>query len=211
MAWQSELAKCGNSRHQQWYHSLFSSSLSAAAGERNGHTLLQRFAESIWTPFSEATAIPALLSIAATPVLQRVRQIMQASLTSKRFDRLAKTVELLSLQEGKASFKMKVDESHLNGVGTLHGGMTAFLVDNLTTGTVLTKPPHLPGVSIDMSISYLRAAPVGEEITINTEVVKMGRTLAFTSAELLNKDGKLIAKASHTKFIGQGRPAVKSE
>lgn len=61
-------------------------------------------------------------------------------------------VEILSLQEGKASFKMKVDESHLNGVGTLHGGMTAFLVDNLTTGTVLTKPPHLPGVSIDMSI-----------------------------------------------------------
>ena len=63
-------------------------------------------------------------------------------------------VELLSLQEGKASFKMKVDESHLNGLGTLHGGMTAFLVDNLTTGTVLTKPPHLPGVSIDMSIRY---------------------------------------------------------
>jgi len=106
---------------------------------------------------------------------------------------------------------MKVDESHLNGVGTLHGGMTAFLVDNLTTGTVLTKPPHLPGVSIDMSISYLRAAPVGEEITINAEVVKMGHTLAFTSAELLNKEGKLIAKASHTKFIGQGPPTVKSE
>lgn len=59
--------------------------------------------------------------------------------------------------------------------------------------------------------SYLRAAPVGEEITINAEVVKMGRTLAFTSAELLNKEGKLIAKASHTKFIGQGPPTVKSE
>ena len=61
-------------------------------------------------------------------------------------------VELLSLQEGKASFKMKVDETHLNGMGNLHGGMTAFLVDNLTTATVLTKQPHLPGVSIDMSL-----------------------------------------------------------
>ena len=61
-------------------------------------------------------------------------------------------VEILSLQEGKASFKMKVDESHLNGVGTLHGGMTAFLVDYLTTITVFTKTPHLPGVSTDMSI-----------------------------------------------------------
>ena len=61
-------------------------------------------------------------------------------------------VEIVSLQEGRASFKMKVDESHLNGVGTLHGGMTAFLVDYLTTITIFTKPPHLPGVSIDMSI-----------------------------------------------------------
>jgi len=147
----------------------------------------------------------------ATPVLQRVRQAMMALRISKRFDRLAKTVEILSLQEGKASFKMKVDESHLNGVGTLHGGMTAFLVDYLTTITVVTKPPHLPGVSIDMSISYLRAAPVGDEISIYAEVVKMGRTLAFTSAELLNKDGKLLAKASHTKFIGQGSPAIKTE
>jgi len=144
----------------------------------------------------------------ATSLLQRARQAMMAIRTSKQFDRLSKTVEILSLQEGKGSFKMKVDESHLNGLGTLHGGMTAFLVDYLTTIAVFTKPPHLPGVSIDMSISYLRAAPVGEEITINAEVVKMGRNLVFTSAELLNEDGKLVAKASHTKFIGQTPPAV---
>lgn len=54
--------------------------------------------------------------------------------------------------EGKASFKMKVDESHQNGMGNLHGGMTATLVDMLTTAVVYTKPPHLPGVSVDMSI-----------------------------------------------------------
>ena len=47
---------------------------------------------------------------------------------------------------------MKVDESHVNGMGNLHGGMTAFLVDSLTTAAVFSKPPHLPGVSIDMSI-----------------------------------------------------------
>ncbi|KAL9980838.1 hypothetical protein ACROYT_G009476 [Oculina patagonica] len=143
-------------------------------------------------------------------MLQKIRQVIMSAFSSKGFDRLAKTVELLSLQEGKASFKMKVDESHLNGIGTLHGGMTAFLVDNLTTAAVLTKPPHLPGVSIDMNLNYLRAAPLGEEITINAEVVKMGRTLVFTSAELLNKDGKLIAKGSHTKFIGQAPSKDKS-
>ena len=106
---------------------------------------------------------------------------------------------------------MTVEEGHLNRVGTLHGGMTATLIDILTTCAVYTKPPHQLGVSIDMSISYLRPAKVGDEIVINTEVVKMGQTLAFTSAELLHKDGKLIAKGSHTKYMGQGVPPLKTE
>lgn len=96
---------------------------------------------------------------------------------------------------------MKVEEGHLNGVGTLHGGMTATLIDSLTTLTILTKPPHRPGVSVDMSISYLRPARIGDEIVINTEVTKLGHSLAFTSAELVHQDGKIIAKGSHTKYI----------
>jgi len=128
---------------------------------------------------------------------------------SKGMDRLAKEVELLSCDDGKASFKIKVDESHLNGYGTLHGGMTATLVDIFTTAVICTKPPHHPGISTDLSVSYLRPANVGEEITINAEVIKMGQTFAFSSAELLNKDGKLLAKGSNTKYLGQDAPSVK--
>ena len=120
-------------------------------------------------------------------------------------------MELLSFEEGKASFKMIVDESHLNRPGTLHGGMTATLVDTLTTAVLASKPPYKPGVSVDMSISYLRPAKPGQEIIINAEVVKTGKVLAFTAAELLHKDGRLIAKASHTKFIGEGMPSVMTE
>lgn len=105
---------------------------------------------------------------------------------------------------------MKIEVGHLNRSGTLHGGMTATLVDMLTTIAVFTKPPHQPGVSVDMNISYLRPAKIGEEIIINAEVIKMGQTLAFTSAELLHKDGKLIAKGSHTKYMGQGAPPMKT-
>jgi len=106
---------------------------------------------------------------------------------------------------------MKIEEGHLNRSGNLHGGMTATLIDMLTTLVVFTKPPHQTGASVDMSISYLRPAKVGEEIIINAEVVKLGQTLAFTSAELLNEDGKLIAKGSHTKYMGQGVSPVKTE
>ena len=58
------------------------------------------------------------------------------------------------MSEGKASFKMKVEESHQNPMGNLHGGMTATLVDMLTTVVTFTLPPHKLGVSVDMSIRY---------------------------------------------------------
>lgn len=140
-----------------------------------------------------------------------IRQILTSYKSSRGFDKVGDKIELLSMSEGKASFKMKVEESHQNPMGNLHGGMTATLVDMLTTVVTFTSPPHKLGVSVDMSISYLRPVPVGEDVTINAEVIKMGRTLVFTGAELLNKDGKLVAKASHTKFIGEGQPTPFTE
>ena len=50
---------------------------------------------------------------------------------------------------------MTVGEGHVNGMGTLHGGMVATLIDTCTSALVFTKPPYHPGVSIDMSIRYL--------------------------------------------------------
>ncbi|XP_022801413.1 acyl-coenzyme A thioesterase 13-like [Stylophora pistillata] len=135
-----------------------------------------------------------------------IRQILASYGSTKGFDRVGRKIELLSMSKGKASFKMKVEESHQNPMGNLHGGMTATLIDMLTTIVITTLPPHKVAASVDLSISYLRPAPVGEDVIINTEVIKMGRTLAFTAAELLNKDGKLVAKARHTQFIGEGQP-----
>lgn len=50
---------------------------------------------------------------------------------------------------------MTVDESHLNGGGTLHGGLTATIVDGISTAAIMTAESH-PGVSVDMNISYVQ-------------------------------------------------------
>lgn len=49
---------------------------------------------------------------------------------------------------------MTIDESHLNVGGTLHGGLTATLVDNVSTLAILSAESK-PGVSVDMNISYV--------------------------------------------------------
>lgn len=85
----------------------------------------------------------------------------------------------------------------------MHGGFSAHLVDSFTTLALLTvgEEPR-PGVSVDMNLTYLKPAAVGEEIFIEAKTLRAGKTLAFLECEIRNKDQALLVKGSHTKFVG---------
>jgi len=49
---------------------------------------------------------------------------------------------------------------------------------------------------------YLNSAKIGDKIVINSETVKLGKTLAFLKVTLFRKDDNVIlAQGSHTKFV----------
>ncbi|XP_057297149.1 acyl-coenzyme A thioesterase 13-like [Hydractinia symbiolongicarpus] len=137
-------------------------------------------------------------------LLGRTKQIMAAVFTnSKGFDRHAKPVELVSITDnGKAKFQWTVDESQVNGLKTLHGGFTAFIVDVTTTVMLITLGKNRPGVSIELNVSYMKPARIGEVVTLETECKKLGSSLAFTEAVIKNSKGDLLATAKHTKYVG---------
>ncbi|KAI5091860.1 acyl-coenzyme A thioesterase 13 isoform X1 [Silurus meridionalis] len=135
--------------------------------------------------------------------INSLRQVMRAMLESPRFDRVLNKVELISASPGKVVCQFKVEEEHTNQGGTLHGGMTATLVDVISTAALLYTERGAPGVSVDMNITYINAAKVGEELLITAQVLKQGRTMGFTTVDLTNKaNGKLIAQGRHTKHLG---------
>lgn len=41
----------------------------------------------------------------------------------------------------------------MNAYDTLHGGMTAAIVDSISTVALVSTEPHKPGVSVDLSVS----------------------------------------------------------
>lgn len=47
-----------------------------------------------------------------------------------------------------------VSEEHLNLGGTLHGGFTSTLIDCISTYALMTKGNGVPGVSVDLNVSY---------------------------------------------------------
>ncbi|KAG9461444.1 hypothetical protein GDO78_016871 [Eleutherodactylus coqui] len=112
-------------------------------------------------------------------------------------------VQLVSASPGKIVCELKVDEEHTNQGGTMHGGFTAYLVDTVSTVALMYTERGVPGVSVDMNITYMNAAKIGESVLITAQILKQGRTLAFATVDLVNKDtGKLIAQGRHTKHLG---------
>ncbi|XP_026819555.1 acyl-coenzyme A thioesterase 13-like [Rhopalosiphum maidis] len=144
-------------------------------------------------------------------VLELVRKFLNFSIKRNGHDRILDKVNIISAENGKCIAEMVVEKQHTNSYGTLHGGFTATVVDVLSSIAVLTHPRVVEdidsapnsGVSVDIHISYLNSAKIGDRVVINSETVKLGRTLAFLKVTLLRKDDNVIlAQGSHTKFVG---------
>ncbi|CAL8371873.1 unnamed protein product [Boreogadus saida] len=139
----------------------------------------------------------------ASLTLNSLKQIMKSLADTPGFDRVISKVNVLSASPGKVVCEMTVEEEHTNRGGTLHGGLTATLVDIISTTAIMYSERGSPGVSVDMNITYMNAAKIGEDVLITAQVLKQGKTLAFASVDLINKStGKVIAQGRHTKHLG---------
>ncbi|XP_028317463.1 acyl-coenzyme A thioesterase 13 [Gouania willdenowi] len=139
----------------------------------------------------------------ASLTLNSLKHVMRAMVDTPGFDRVLNKVELVSACPGKVVCGLRVEEEHTNRGGTLHGGLTATLVDVISTMAIMYSERGAPGVSVDMNITYLNAAKMGEDVLITAHVLKQGRTLAFATVDLTSKaTGKLIAQGRHTKHLG---------
>ena len=95
------------------------------------------------------------------------------------------------VEPGRAVIYIDVKDVHLNGTGTLHGGVYASLIDNAMGLSVLA----LVGVrtaTIEMNVHFLGAVSEGR-ITCKSEVLHRTRRTATAEARVRNAEGNLVA------------------
>ncbi|KAJ1365785.1 hypothetical protein KIN20_026219 [Parelaphostrongylus tenuis] len=139
--------------------------------------------------------------------LQTLKQYLALCMKSKNFMEFAGTVRPISASDGRVRVEFDVEHRMTNPAGTLHGGCTATLIDMFTTCACMTTARGQPGVSVDLHVTYLAAAKEGETVLLDAEVIRTGKTLAFTKADLyLKSSNKMIATGLHTKAF----PATQS-
>ena len=86
-----------------------------------------------------------------------------------------------------------------------HGGILAALID-LAADYAMVKQTGRGVPTIDMRVDYHRAAMPGDLIA-RGKVVRFGSQFSTAEAELIDKDGKLVASGRGTYFTAPPKPA----
>jgi uncharacterized protein (TIGR00369 family) len=121
-------------------------------------------------------------------------EALRARLAASSFHAWA-GMEVVDAAPGEVTIAMRVEDSHLNLQGLVHGGMLAILAD--TACGLAIRSAMEPGrlhVTADLDIHFLAPARPGTLLG-RGRAVKVGRSLAFAEASIEDDRGRLLAKA----------------
>ena len=110
---------------------------------------------------------------------------------------------LVEAEAGRAVFKGVPGASHLNPLGSVHGGWAATIMDSALgccVQTVLEKGEAY--TTAEFKVNLIRPiSPKTGEVVCEGTVVHRGRTLAVSEASLRDANGKLLAFGTETCSI----------
>ena len=112
-------------------------------------------------------------------------------------------MRMCEVDEGRVVFECQPDESAYNPIGVVHGGLVCTLADTVAACAVhTTLDLGVAYTSIDLNVSYLRPVSVSSGVLRATGLVaRPGRRVAFSTAEVMDQAGKLVATATSSCLI----------
>jgi acyl-coenzyme A thioesterase 13 len=91
---------------------------------------------------------------------------------------------------------LRAEEKHCNARGLVHGGVLSSLADvALGYNSAFAQEPPTPIVTSSLTIDYAGTAKLGDWISIETDVQKVGKSLAFANCYFVVESIR-IARAS---------------
>ncbi len=99
---------------------------------------------------------------------------------------------------GKAVYAISTEERHCNAIELIHGGVYMSMGDSAMGNAV--RSLGLNGVTIDSSAHILASAKKGETIFSEGRVIKAGRSVIFTEADV-RTDNQLLCTMKGAFFV----------
>ena len=109
-------------------------------------------------------------------------------------------------EPGRTTWVMKADERFANPVGIIQGGFLAAFVDSAMGAASVTyaaaKERKVFSANAELKVSFLKPAKAdGRDLTCTAYVISGGNRAAFIEADVVDADGRLVAKASSTYLL----------
>ena len=106
-------------------------------------------------------------------------------------------------EPGRSVWQMVADERFSNPVGIVQGGFVAAFADSAMGAASVTfaKERKVFSANAEIKVSFLKPAKVGSTLTCTAQVISGGSRAAFCEAEVVDDEGRLVAKASSTYLL----------
>jgi uncharacterized protein (TIGR00369 family) len=130
--------------------------------------------------------------------LEFVRGLVDGTLP---LNTIARTLgyDVVEAEEGRVAVAVEPSDSHLNPYGTIHGGLTATLLDSC----MLDK--GLGQTTVEFKISLMRSiTPETGRIKVEGNVLNCGRRVGTAEGPVTDGKGRLLAHGTTTCLIFEG-------
>ncbi|NJC88331.1 MAG: PaaI family thioesterase [Desulfuromonas sp.] len=110
-------------------------------------------------------------------------------------------IRLVEIGDRHALMAVVVDERHRNYLGGVHGGLIATLVDTVCFFPKPLLPSGQAATTIDLNVSYVRPAAIGDHLSARAELLHLGRRTASLAVRVTDQRGRLVAHGTTTLLL----------
>jgi uncharacterized protein (TIGR00369 family) len=139
-----------------------------------------------------------------TPNPEFIKRVSELVSTSPYFELLS--MKLVDVGVGYSSVEIDLTQKHLQPFGMVHGGVFSSIIDAAAFWSVYPgiEDPAAGMTTVDLKLNYLAPAASGKLIARGSQI-KLGRTLGYAEAEVLDEAGKILAHGTSTVIILPGK------
>jgi uncharacterized protein (TIGR00369 family) len=154
---------------------------------------------------NDETPAPTVGARYALSGLEYMRQLMTGEVPPSGMGQLM-NFKLVEVSEGRAVFTIEPDERHYNGLGIVHGGLAATVLDSALGCAINSMmPAGKIFTTLEMKINYVR--PIRREtgeMRCEASVIHVGARVATGEGRIVDREGKLYAHGTATCMLFRG-------
>ncbi|TXH59406.1 MAG: hotdog fold thioesterase [Bacteroidia bacterium] len=129
--------------------------------------------------------------------MKNPKEIVDEMMSKDKFSQWL-NIKILEVDLGKCTLKTTVNEQMLNGHDIIHGGISYSLSDSALAFASNSRGTKC--VSIETSISHLKKAVDGDELTVYATEINRSKSLGVYEVEIFNQNQLKISHFKGTVF-----------